>query len=56
MLPLSGRTGHVRYKPAKVDGRDDMTGKALVLRPGLPQISGVGLVDVVRDSAFAALR
>jgi adenylate kinase len=90
--PASGRTYHVKFNPPKVEGRDDVTGEALIQRdddkedtvkkrlavfheqtevllgyygkwaqsgrPGAPKyrkIAGVGPVEAVRDSAFAAL-
>jgi len=31
--PASGRVYHVRYNPAKEDGKDDVTGEELVIRP-----------------------
>ena len=31
--PASGRTYHVKFNPPKVDGKDDVTGEALVQRP-----------------------
>src|SRR5437868_5791927 len=31
--PASGRTYHVKFNPPKVEGRDDVTGEELVLRP-----------------------
>ena len=31
--PASGRTYHVKFNPPKVEGRDDITGEELVLRP-----------------------
>ena len=88
----SGRTYHVKFNPPKVEGKDDVTGEALIQRdddkeetvlkrlsvyheqtevlvgyygkwaesgqPGAPQyrkISGVGPVEQIRESAFAAL-
>lgn len=88
----SGRIYHVRFNPPKLDGKDDVTGEALVQRdddkeetvkrrlsvyheqtevlvgyyskwaesgqPGAPKylkIAGVGPVEQIRDSAFAAL-
>jgi len=88
----SGRTYHVKFNPPKVEGRDDVTGEALIQRdddkeetvkkrlsvyheqtevlvgyygkwaesgqPGAPQyrkIAGVGPVEQIRESAFAAL-
>jgi len=30
--PASGRTYHIKYKPPKVDGKDDVTGEDLILR------------------------
>lgn len=90
--PASGRTYHVKFNPPKIEGRDDVTGEALIQRdddkedtvkkrlavfheqtevlldyygkwaqsgrPGAPKyrkIAGVGPVEAVRDSAFAAL-
>ncbi|MFJ9450737.1 MULTISPECIES: adenylate kinase [unclassified Herbaspirillum] len=88
----SGRTYHVKFNPPKVEGKDDVTGEALIQRdddkeetvlkrlsvyheqtevlvgyygkwaesgqPGAPQyrkIAGVGPVEQIRESAFAAL-
>ncbi len=88
----SGRTYHVKFNPPKVDGKDDVTGEALIQRdddkeetvlkrlsvyheqtevlvgyygkwaesgqPGAPKyrkIAGVGPVEQIRESAFAAL-
>ena len=31
--PASGRTYHVKFNPPKMDGKDDVTGEALVQRP-----------------------
>ncbi len=90
--PASGRTYHVKFNPPKVEGKDDLTGEALIQRdddkeetvkkrlsvyheqtevlvgyygkwaqsgqPGAPKyrkIAGVGPVEQIRDSAFAAL-
>lgn len=88
----SGRTYHVKFNPPKAEGKDDVTGEALVQRdddkeetvkkrlsvyheqtevlvgyygkwaesgqPGAPQyrkIAGVGPVEQIKESAFAAL-
>jgi len=88
----SGRTYHVKFNPPKVEGKDDVTGEALIQRdddkeetvlkrlsvyheqtevlvgyygkwaesgqPGAPKyrkIAGVGPVEQIRESAFAAL-
>ena len=88
----SGRTYYVKFNPPKVEGKDDVTGEALIQRdddkeetvlkrlsvyheqtevlvgyygkwaesgqPGAPQyrkIAGVGPVEQIRESAFAAL-
>ena len=88
----SGRTYHVKYNPPKVDGKDDVTGEALIQRdddreetvlkrlevyhsqtkplvayyskwaadgsanaPKYRKVEGLGKVDAIRDSAFAAL-
>ena len=90
--PGSGRVYHVKFNPPKVEGKDDVTGEALIQRdddkeetvlkrlsvyheqtevlvgyygkwaesgqPGAPQyrkIAGVGPVEQIRESAFAAL-
>ncbi|HZS80456.1 MAG TPA: adenylate kinase [Herbaspirillum sp.] len=90
--PASGRIYHVKFNPPKLDGKDDVTGEALVQRdddkeetvrrrlsvyheqtevlvgyyskwaesvqPGAPKylkITGVGPVEQIRDSVFAAL-
>ena len=89
----SGRTYHIKFNPPKVQGKDDVTGEALIQRdddreetvknrlrvyheqtqplvnyykkwqaegdPRAPRyrgISGVGSVDAIRNSAFAALK
>ncbi|AKZ62634.1 adenylate kinase [Herbaspirillum hiltneri N3] len=88
----SGRTYHIKFNPPKVEGKDDVTGEALIQRdddkeetvlkrlsvyheqtevlvgyygkwaesgqPGAPKyrkIAGVGPVEQIRESAFAAL-
>ena len=88
----SGRTYHVKFNPPKEEGKDDVTGEALIQRdddkeetvqkrlkvyheqtevlvgyygnwaksgePGAPQyrkIAGVGSVEQIKESAFAAL-
>ncbi len=88
----SGRVYHVTHNPPKVEGKDDVTGEALVQRdddreetvktrlkvyhdqtevllgyygdlaksgaPGVPQykrVDGIGNVDAIRSSVFAAL-
>lgn len=90
--PSSGRTYHVKFNAPKVEGKDDVTGEALIQRdddkeetvkkrlsvyheqtevlvgyygkwaesgqPGAPKyrkIAGVGPVEQIRESAFAAL-
>ncbi|MFZ1180874.1 MAG: adenylate kinase [Herbaspirillum sp.] len=90
--PASGRIYHAKFNPPKLDGKDDVTGEALVQRdddkeeivrrrlsvyheqtevlvgyyskwaesgqPGAPKylkITGVGPVEQIRDSVFAAL-
>jgi adenylate kinase len=65
--PGSGRVYHIKFNPPKVDGKDDITAEVLLGyynswaqsgQPGAPKyrrIEGVGPVEQIRDSAFAAL-
>ena len=44
--PASGRTYHVKFNPPKVEGKDDVTGEALVQRPDdAPDVVNKRLVE-----------
>lgn len=44
--PASGRTYHVKFNPPKVEGKDDVTGEALVQRPDdAPEVVNKRLVE-----------
>ncbi|MGC2048684.1 MAG: adenylate kinase [Gallionella sp.] len=47
--PSSGRTYHVVFNPPKVEGKDDITGEALVQRPDDAEETVIKRLDVYHD-------
>jgi adenylate kinase len=47
--PSSGRTYHVVFNPPKLEGKDDITGEALVQRPDDAEATVIKRLDVYHD-------